>query len=198
MEKLKNDASYSVGMSVGQGLKGQNLDQIDMALFVEGIKSVFSDDSKFTAEQVNENIGAYLDHVNEAKFAVNKEAGEAYLAENAKKEGVVTLPSGLQYEVIEAGTGAMPTSTSQVTVHYHGTLTTGVVFDSSVDRGQPSSFGVNQVIKGWTEALQLMTEGSKWRLTIPEDLAYGASPRPGGPIEPYMVLIFDVELISIG
>lgn len=197
MDQLTKDASYSVGMSVGQSLMGQGLDQIDLALFAEGIQSVFNDDSKFTPEQVNQNIGDYLDKVMESKFQKNKDASEAFLTENAKKDGVVTLPSGLQYEIVEAGTGPMPNPSSQVTVHYHGTLTSGEVFDSSVERGEPATFGVGQVIKGWTEALQLMAEGSKWKLFIPQDLAYGASPRPGGPIEPFMALIFDVELIKI-
>ena len=109
---------------------------------------------------------------------------------------MVALPSGLQYEIIEQGNGDKPSPSSEVTVHYHGTLTDGTVFDSSVSRGEPATFGVTQVIKGWTEALQLMPSGSKWRLYIPHDLAYGATPHPGGPIKPYMALIFEVELIS--
>lgn len=130
-------------------------------------------------------------------FKENKAAGEEFLAQNAKKPGVKVTASGLQYEVIKAGSGAKPTLNSNVTVHYHGTLIDGTVFDSSVDRGQPASFGVGQVIRGWTEALQLMPTGSKYRLYIPQELAYGASPRPGGPIQPFSALIFDVELISI-
>jgi FKBP-type peptidyl-prolyl cis-trans isomerase FklB len=142
-------------------------------------------------------IQQFLAKESEAKFGGNKTAGEAFLAENAKREGVQVTASGLQYEVIEKGAGDMPTATSNVTVHYHGTLADGTVFDSSVERGQPASFGVNQVIPGWTEALQLMPKGAKYRLYIPQELAYGATPHPGGPIEPYMALIFDVELLDI-
>jgi len=127
----------------------------------------------------------------------NKEEGEAFLTENAAKTGITTTPSGLQYEVVVEGTGKTPSATDVVEVHYHGTLINGNVFDSSIERGTPATFGVNQVIKGWTEALQLMKEGSKYRLYIPQDLAYGAHPHPGGPIEPLMALIFDVELISV-
>ena len=122
-------------------------------------------------------------------------AGDAFMAENAKKEGVVTLPSGLQYEIIRAGNGAIPAETDQVKVHYHGTLIDGTVVDSSVDRGEPATFGVTQVIAGWTEALQLMPVGSKWRLYVPYDLAYGATDR--GAIKPFSNLIFDVELLGI-
>ena len=122
-------------------------------------------------------------------------AGDAFMAENAKKEGVVTLPSGLQYEVIRAGNGAIPADTDQVKVHYHGTLIDGTVFDSSVERGEPATFGLTQVIAGWTEALQLMPVGSKWRLYVPYDLAYGAADR--GTIKPFSNLIFDVELLGI-
>ena len=122
-------------------------------------------------------------------------AGDAFMAENGAKEGVVTLPSGLQYEIIRAGNGPMPTETDRVKVHYHGTLIDGTVFDSSVDRGEPATFGVTQVIAGWTEALKLMPVGSKWRLYIPYDLAYGSADR--GTIKPFSNLIFDVELLGI-
>ncbi len=198
MSEIKNKASYGVGMSIGQSLQGQNLDEINLDSFIEGIKDVFSGSTlKLTPEEANGTIQAYLNEVNESKFAGNKAEGEAFLAENGKKDNVVTLPSGLQYEIITEGSGEKPEATSQVTVHYHGTLIDGTVFDSSVSRGQPATFGVNQVIKGWTEALQLMPAGSKWKLYIPENLAYGANPHPQGPIKPYMALIFDVELISI-
>ncbi len=122
-------------------------------------------------------------------------AGEAYFAENAKREGVVTLPSGLQYEILKAGNGAIPTAADRVKVHYHGTLINGTVFDSSIERKEPAVFGVTQVIPGWTEALQLMPVGSKWRLYIPYDLAYGAQSM--GAIKPFSNLIFDVELLAI-
>ena len=123
--------------------------------------------------------------------------GEEFLAENAKKEGVITTESGLQYIIMKEGTGKKPTETSNVTVHYHGTTPDGTVFDSSVERGEPATFNLNQVIKGWTEGVALMKEGAKYKFFIPQELAYGANPRPGGPIKPYMPLIFEVELISI-
>ncbi len=198
MEQVRKDASYSVGMSIGQSLQGQNLDQIDLDTFIEGIKAIFNNDTlKYTPEEANTKITTYINAMNETRYADNKKAGEEFLANNGTKEGVTTLPSGLQYEVLEEGNGQKPEATSQVTVHYHGTLPDGTVFDSSVSRGEPATFGVNQVIKGWTEALQLMPAGAKWKLYIPENLAYGANPRPGGPIKPYMALIFDVELISV-
>ncbi len=199
MSEYKKDASYSVGMSIGQSLQQQNLDDLDLDLFVSALKDVFGkNDLKFSPEEANSKIQMYLDEINEKKYASAKEDGYKFLEENGKKDGISTLASGLQYEVINEGVGDKPAADAQVTVHYHGTLTDGTVFDSSIERGQPATFGVNQVIKGWTEALQLMPTGAKWRLYIPENLAYGANPHPGGPIKPYMALIFDVELLSIG
>lgn len=132
------------------------------------------------------------------QMAINKKESDAFLAKNATRDGVVVLPSGLQYKVLESGEGTVsPSASSRVKVHYTGTLIDGTKFDSSVDRGRPSEFGVNGVIAGWTEALQLMKEGDKWQLYIPSDLAYGENPRPGGPIGPNMALIFDVELLEI-
>ena len=131
----------------------------------------------------------------ESTYGTNKSAGEAFLVDNAKKEGVMTTASGLQYEVIVAGKGAVPTATDKVKVHYHGTLIDGTVFDSSVSRGEPAEFGVNQVIKGWVEGLQLMPVGSKYKFYIPQELAYGAQAQ--GNITPFSMLIFEVELIAI-
>ena len=129
--------------------------------------------------------------------AANRAAGEAFLAENGKRAEVKTTPSGLQYEVLEEGNGPQPTAQDQVEVHYTGKLIDGTVFDSSVDRGVPATFGVTQVIPGWVEALQLMKAGSKWRLFIPSQLAYGPAGTPGGPIGPDSTLIFDVELLKV-
>lgn len=133
-------------------------------------------------------------HAEQAKLAGAE--GEAFLAENAKKEGIVVTDSGLQYEILQAGDGEKPTAESVVSTHYHGTLIDGTVFDSSVERGQPAEFPVNRVIAGWTEALQMMPKGSKWRLYVPQDLAYGAQ-GSGAKIAPYSTLIFDVDLIDI-
>lgn len=198
MSNTRDDASYGVGMSIAQSLENQNLEGINIQEFVKGIEDIFNNtDPRFTPQEANQKIQQYLNEVNESKFEQFKTEGEQFLAENAKKDGITTLASGLQYEIIEEGNGENPGPESQVTVHYHGTLINGEVFDSSISRGTPATFGVNQVIKGWTEALQLMNAGAKWKLYIPQDLAYGANPHPGGPIKPFMALIFDVELISI-
>jgi FKBP-type peptidyl-prolyl cis-trans isomerase FklB len=146
--------------------------------------------------KANQILQDYFTKQQDEMLNKNLEAGKAFLEENKKREGVVTLPSGLQYEVINEGDGAIPKATDKVKCHYHGTLIDGTVFDSSVQRGQPAVFGVNQVIKGWVEALQLMSVGSKWRLYIPSDLAYGKQ-GAGGSIEPNTTLIFDVELLGI-
>ena len=190
--------SYCVGMSLGGSLLQQNLQGISPEVITEAIKDTFEQkELKYTPEEANTIIQNFLQEKSEAEFGDNKAKGDVFLAENLKKEGITATESGLQYEVIKEGAGDKPSNTSNVTVHYHGTLIDGTVFDSSVDRGQPASFGVNQVIPGWTEALQLMSTGSKYRLYIPHNLAYGATPHPGGPIEPFMALIFDVELIEI-
>mmetsp|Transcript_2853 Transcript_2853/g.3943 ORF Transcript_2853/g.3943 Transcript_2853/m.3943 type:complete len:200 (+) Transcript_2853:8-607(+) len=190
--------SYCVGMSLGGSLMQQNLQDLAPEVIAEAISDAFKGNKmKYTPEQANEIIQAFMQAQSEKNYAGNKEAGEAFLAETAKKDGVLATDSGLLYEVIEAGEGEKPTAANTVTVHYHGTLPDGTVFDSSVTRGEPATFGVTQVIKGWTEALQLMPKGAKYRLYIPQDLAYGAQPHPGGPIEPFMALVFDVELLDI-
>lgn len=193
-----NAVSYCVGMSIAGSLMQQDLEQINPTALAEAIADVFNNkELKYGPEEANGIIQSYLQQVGEQKFARHKTEGEAFLAENKNKAGVKVTPSGLQYEVISEGTGAKPGAADTVKVHYHGTLIDGTVFDSSVERGQPATFGVHQVIKGWTEALQLMPVGSKYRLYVPEDLAYGAHPHPGGPIKPYMTLIFDVELLEL-
>lgn len=193
-----NAVSYCVGMSVAGSLMQQDLEKINPEAMAEAIADAFAGKApKYGPDEANAIIQQYLQKLSESKFAEHKDAGEAFLAENKTRPGIHTTPSGLQYEVIEEGTGAKPTAEDTVEVHYHGTLIDGSVFDSSIQRGTPATFGVHQVIKGWTEALQLMTEGSKYRLYIPQDLAYGAQPHPGGPIKPFMALIFDVELIAI-
>ena len=193
-----NDVSYAVGMSLGESLMQQNLKQLDASAIAQAIKDTFEGkDLKFSPQEANTLIQNFLREESEKQFAVNKNIGESFLKENGARAEVTQTASGLQYEVISEGNGAKPAATDTVTVHYHGTLIDGTVFDSSVERNQPATFGLNQVIKGWTEGLQLMAVGSKFRFYIPQDLAYGASPHPGGPIEPYMTLIFDVELIGI-
>jgi FKBP-type peptidyl-prolyl cis-trans isomerase FklB len=190
--------SYCVGMSIAGSLMQQDLEGIAPEILAEAIADAFAGkEPKYTPEMANTIIQNYLQSAGEAKFAQNKELGEAFLAENKTKEGVHATASGLQYEILQAGEGAKPAATDTVSVHYHGTLIDGTVFDSSVERGQPATFGVHQVIPGWTEALQLMSVGAKYRLYIPQELSYGANPHPGGPIKPFSALIFDVELLAI-
>ena len=199
-QKLNNEidsVSYSLGVNIGENIKTQ-FPNIDIKNFEAAIKDVL-DDSKeptITGADAQKKIQEYFSKQQaKASESVIKE-GREFLAENSKKENVITLESGLQYEVIKSGDGAKPTLNDQVTTHYHGTLIDGTVFDSSVERGQPASFPVSGVIKGWTEALQLMSVGSKWRLFVPHGLGYGE--RGAGPqIGPYSTLIFEVELISI-
>ena len=198
MQSLEEKASYGVGMSIGESLKNQQLEHINVNLMMQAIQAVFNNEATaLTADEANIFIQQYLDEKKHATFSANKTQGEEFLAENAKKEGVQQTFSGLQYEILTAGDGAKPGATDNVTVHYHGTLIDGTVFDSSVLRGTPATFGVHQVIPGWTEALQLMSVGSKFRLYIPQELSYGANPHPGGPIQPFSALIFEVELLNI-
>jgi len=190
--------SYCVGMSIAGSLMQQDLDGISPEVLAEAIADAFEGkEPKYTPEMANTIIQNYLQNAGEAKFGQNRELGEAFLHENKTKTGIHTTDSGLQYEVITPGDGAKPAATDTVSVHYHGTLIDGTVFDSSVERNQPATFGVHQVIPGWTEALQLMPVGAKYRLYIPQELSYGANPHPGGPIKPYSALIFDVELLAI-
>jgi FKBP-type peptidyl-prolyl cis-trans isomerase FklB len=185
-------------MSVAGSLIGQNLTEVDPQRFLKGLTDILDQNQpEFSAEEANAIIQNYLQEVSEKQFQQFKTEGEAFLKENATKPGVHVTSTGLQYEIIEGGVDKKPAATDTVTVHYHGTLIDGTVFDSSVERGTPAQFGVHQVIPGWTEALQLMSEGAKYRLYIPQELAYGANPHPGGAIKPFMTLIFDVELIAV-
>lgn len=192
-----DSVSYGIGSTIGRNLQKDGLDSIDVDLLARGIKEVFEGKTAaMTAESAQMVIQNYVQGIQQRKQAANVEKGKKFLEENGKKQGVITLPSGLQYMVIKEGTGPKPTAEDKVTTHYHGTLIDGKVFDSSVDRGQPVTFAVNGVIPGWTEALQLMPVGSKWKLFIPSNLAYGER-GAGGDIGPNETLIFDVELISI-
>ncbi len=202
LSSQENQISYAVGANVGQGLNAQAiLDGLDLELFVAGMLDGISGEIQMSETEVITALQAFQQQMQqEAQNALvqNLAASEAFLAENGARDGVVTLASGLQYEILESGPaeGVSPSVSDSVLAHYHGILSDGSVFDSSVDRGEPATFGLSQVIAGWTEALQLMKTGDKWRLFIPPDLAYGeASPTPAIP--PNSALIFDVELLEI-
>ncbi|MBQ4063830.1 MAG: FKBP-type peptidyl-prolyl cis-trans isomerase [Bacteroidaceae bacterium] len=189
--------SYGLGMGIGQNLLSMGVNTLDIDDFVKGIKDVLGGEkTALTHTEAQQVVSEHFRKLSEEAYAKVKEEGEAFLAANKAKEGVVTLPSGLQYQVITEGTGKKPSATDRVQCHYEGTLIDGTVFDSSIRRGEPAVFGVNQVIRGWVEALQLMQEGAKWRLFIPQDMAYGAN-GAGEMIPPYSALIFEVELIKV-
>ncbi len=204
-----DSVSYSIGLLVAQNLKSQGFDNLNVALFQKALidatqnkKPLLSDEAvKSTVmgfqQKVNDVKQAAMAKENAAKGAVARKEGAAFLAENAKRAGVITTPSGWQYEVIKAGTdNTKPKLTDKVKVHYHGTLINGTIFDSSVDRGTPVVYPANGFIIGWQQALQMMTVGSKWKLYIPADLAYGDNP-PGTSIPPGSTLVFDIELLGI-
>ena len=200
----KQKASYAIGMNWGTGLHRQAID-VDTAALLQGMKDALAggktllteDEARTALMQLQKEMQEKQQAKAAAEGDANKKEGEAFLAANKGKEGVVTLPSGLQYKILTAGTGPKPTSSDSVVCNYKGTLINGTEFDSSYKRGEPATFPVTGVIKGWTEALQLMPVGSKWQLFIPSDLAYGARGTPGGPIGPNSTLIFEVELMSI-
>ncbi len=192
-----NELSYCLGASVAFSIKGQGISIENHSDFMQAMDAVLTEKPlAIPEEKIGEILNAYFSELQEQSFAEVKNAGKLFLEENAKREGVITLPSGLQYEIITEGKGEKPSLTDVVTTHYHGTLLDGNIFDSSVHRGQPASFPVNGVIKGWTEALQLMTVGSKWKLYVPYHLAYGEQ-GAGQAIGPYTTLIFEVELLEI-
>ena len=189
--------SYAIGLGIGQNLLSMGAQGINVEDFAQAIADVLNrNELAMSHNEAREIVNKYFMELEEKMNAENIEKGKAFLAENAKKEGIVTLPSGLQYEVITEGNGKKPSATDKVKCHYEGTLIDGTLFDSSIKRGQPAVFGVNQVIRGWVEALQLMSEGSKWRLFIPSELGYGAQ-QAGEMIPPHSTLIFEVELIEV-
>lgn len=206
-ENEETKAVVDLGTMIGSQLRtnnnfyGDSTLTMDMQFLRQGLINGISEyeGAPLTAEAAqkyfNETMEGLQAKKMETQYGENKRAGEAFLAENAKREGVVTTASGLQYEVIKEGKGPKPVETDKVKVHYHGTLIDGTVFDSSVDRGTPAEFGVNQVIKGWIEGLQLMPVGSKYKFYIPQELAYGSTDR--GTIKPFSALVFEVELIEI-
>jgi len=198
LKNQKDTVSYALGVDIARNLVNQNLGDVDFKLLVQGLEDIFKKKTvAIKEEDANKSIQEYMQKAKSAKADGNKEAGKKFLAENAKKKGVVSLPNGIQYEVIKNSTDTVkPKLTDKVKCHYHGTLIDGTIFDSSVDRGEPVTFPLNGVIKGWQEALQLMTVGSKWRIFIPSDLAYGDN-SAGEKIGPGSTLIFEVELIAI-
>jgi FKBP-type peptidyl-prolyl cis-trans isomerase FklB len=199
LKNQKEKMSYIIGMDIGNNLKKQSID-VDPNILSKGIKDALAAGKPLLTEQeISETMAAFQKEMMAKQEQVakkNKTEGDAFLSENKKKEGVKTLPSGLQYKVIKTGTGKKPKSTDTVTTHYRGTLINGTEFDSSYKRGQTVSFPVSGVVPGWTEALQLMEEGAKWQLFIPSNLAYGER-GAGGLIGPNATLIFEIELISI-
>ena len=194
-EKM-DSLSYSLGVLIAQNFKQQGLEEVESTDVAKGISDVLAGNATMSVDEANALFGEHMQKIQMEKHSGNVEAGKKFLEENAKRDGVVTLPSGLQYEILTEGTGPKPSATDKVTTHYHGTLIDGTVFDSSVERGQPATFPVNGVIAAWVEALQLMPTGSKWKLFCPSDLAYGER-GAGAKIGPFATLVFEVELISI-
>ena len=194
MDKL----SYAWGMAMGQQLKGMGVDHLDKEDFDEAVHASFEGkETKLSPEEAQEILQKYLQELNKKNEAIAREAGDKFLEANRNNPGVHVTSSGLQYVVEQEGTGKQPTATSEVTVHYTGKLLDGTVFDSSINRGEPTTFPLNRVIPGWTEGLQLMKEGGKFIFFIPSDLAYGAQ-GAGRDIPPHSTLIFEVELIKVG
>ncbi|MDR0743440.1 MAG: FKBP-type peptidyl-prolyl cis-trans isomerase [Tannerella sp.] len=189
--------SYALGLSIGNNFLTSGIKELKIEDFIKGVNDVLSEKTpEISYDEAKQIMNVYFVKLQAEQIQLNKEAGEEFLRINRKKAGVVALPSGLQYEILKKGTGARPGATDKVKCHYHGTLVNGTVFDSSVQRGEPAVFGVSQVIPGWVEALQLMETGSKWRLFIPSELAYGER-GAGDAIGPNSTLVFDVELLDI-
>ena len=193
MEKI----SYALGLGIGQQLKSMNIENFDIKEFSRSIEDVMAGrDTDMTAREAQVMLSEYFQKKEKEQAEENIAKGQAYLEENGKREGVITTKSGLQYEVLTEGTGKSPKATDKVRCHYEGRLTDGSVFDSSYQRGEPADFGLNQVIAGWTEGVQLMKEGAKYRFHIPYLLGYGER-GAGASIPPYATLVFDVELIKV-
>ena len=202
-----DSVSYSVGYQIGSGMQQQGMDDVDFNNLLAGLQDALGEESgepQISQQQMRSILQNYQmqkqqqamqRQQEEAKQNIQK--GQEFLAENAKEEGVRETQSGLQYKVLEEGSGASPEASDSVVVHYRGTLLDGTQFDSSYERDEPASFQLNQVIEGWTEGLQLMQEGATYKFWIPSDLAYGNRPRPGGPIKPGQTLVFEVELLEV-
>ena len=200
LDTLEAKASYGIGIQMGQQLASSQIEGLDAAAIAKGIDTVLSGSMpEIEIDEINQALQALQSRTEEKQAEQVKEAtaaGEAFLEQNAKRAEVTVTASGLQYEILTVGTGEKPAETQKVRVHYHGQLVDGTVFDSSVQRGEPAEFPVNGVIQGWVEALQLMPVGSKWKLTIPHELAYGEQ-GAGHAIPPFSVLVFEVELLAI-
>ena len=193
MDKL----SYAIGLSMGQNFKGSGVDKINVSDFAAALQAVYAGEKpEMTYDEAKQVVQEYFTNLQARAGEENAKAGRDFLANNAKQEGVVVTESGLQYLVVKEGSGKKPGPNDVVTVHYTGRLIDGTVFDSSVERGEPATFAVGQVIAGWVEGLQLMSEGAAYRLFIPSELAYGE--HGTGPIQPNSALIFDVQLIKVG
>lgn len=191
------DISYALGLSIASNLKNSGVEALDLEHFTSGLNAIMNNEQiRMSPDEANQILGDFFEGMQKKAEGNNSEAGKAFLAENKTKAGVIETPSGLQYSVITEGNGAKPTSKNKVTVHYTGTLLDGTVFDSSVARGEPATFGVTQVISGWVEGLQLMSKGAKYKFFIPSNLAYGAQ-GAGKSIGPNATLIFEVELLEI-
>ena len=189
--------SYAIGLGIGQNLLSMGAQGIAVDDFAQAIKDILEGNQPAISHQeAREIVNKYFEELESKMNAASIEQGKVFLEENKKRANIVTLPSGLQYEVINEGKGKMAKATDQVKCHYEGTLIDGTMFDSSIKRGQPAVFGVNQVIPGWVEALQLMPEGSKWKLYIPSELGYGAQ-GAGEMIPPHSTLVFEVELLEV-
>lgn len=189
--------SYAIGMGMGQNLKSMGADKLIIEDFAQAIKDVYdNENTKMSFTEARDLVNTFFAAKEAQMNEESQKKGKEFLANNAKRPEVTTLPSGLQYEILKEGNGRKPAATDRVKCHYEGTLIDGTVFDSSIKRGVPAVFGVNQVIKGWVEALQLMSEGSKWRLFILSELAYGDQ-QAGETIPPHSTLIFDVELLQV-
>ena len=193
---MKDKVAYALGTSIGLQLQQMGANELDITDFSQGVKDALAGSSVMERAEIEAVINEFFTRKSQEQAAKAKEEGARFLAENAKKEGVVTLPSGLQYQVLREGNGKKPKATDQVRCHYEGTLINGTVFDSSYKRGEPAVFGLNQVISGWTEGVQLMQDGAKYRFFIPYNLAYGER-GAGQQIPPFAALIFEVELIEV-
>ncbi|MBC8110161.1 MAG: FKBP-type peptidyl-prolyl cis-trans isomerase [Verrucomicrobia bacterium] len=193
-----DSVSYCMGISIAQNVKNQGLDSINADAFAKGMQQFYASDSLLVSpEKANEFLQGYFSQLYQVRVEKQKAEGRKFLEANKTKPGVVTTASGLQYQIVTEGTGPKPKATDRITAHYAGTLIDGKEFDSSIKRGQPATFGVTEVITGWTEALQLMPVGSKWKLFIPSELGYGEQGSGRGVIPPHATLIFDIELLGI-